>query len=88
MASLAPLMPLARQPDPIHKLQTNPWAQSPLTCSVPFSKAHAALWQAWRGYSPNLRQGSAMPYIAQGCPSQSVSSNLVTVATHNSKLLA
>ena len=30
--------------------------QSPLTCSIPFSEAHAALWQAWRGYSPHLRQ--------------------------------
>ena len=63
-----------------------PDLKSPLACSISSSKAHAPLRQAWRGYSPNYTQGSAVPYIAR--PSQLVSSKLVMVATHNSKLLA
>ena len=64
-----------------------PDLKSPLTCSIPSGKAHAPLWHTWRGYSPDHTEGSAVPYIAQGCPSQSVPSKLVTVATHNRELL-
>ena len=55
-----------------HAASTNskpiPDLRSPQSCSEPSSKIHAppGLWQAWRGYSPNCSQVSAVPYVGQG----------------------
>ena len=83
MASLAPLMPLACQPDPIHKLQTNLWAQKPPDLFSPLQQSPCGPLAGMEGLQPQSQTGFCCALYSPG-----VSSKLVTVATHNSKLLA
>ena len=57
MASLAPLMPLACQPDPIHNLQTNPWAQKPPDLLSPLQQSPCGPLAGMEGPQPQSQTG-------------------------------